>query len=175
MRGTVDDLLTTLLDFADPRAPGAWESIGDRVMGGRSTGTFRLPPGGPAVFLGEISLENGGGFASVRSAPGAFDLSRHHGLVLEVRGDGRSYKLSIRTDPWFDGVAWQAPFATRAGAWEAIRLPLEEFRPTWRGRPVPGAGRLEAGRVATFGLVVAERRPGPFRLEVAALRAYRLR
>src|SRR5512143_1635672 len=99
MPGTVDELLLTLLDFADPRGAGAWESIGDRVMGGRSTGTFTSTPGGPAVFLGEISLENGGGFASVRSAPGAFDLSRHHGLVLEVRGDGRSYKLSIRTDP----------------------------------------------------------------------------
>jgi len=175
MPGTVDDLLETLLDFADPRSLAAWESIGDRVMGGRSTGTLSGAAGGHAVFLGEISLENGGGFASVRSAPGAFDLSRHTGIVLEVRGDGRTYKLAIRTDPWFDGVSWQAPFGTRAGAWEAIRLPLAEFRPTWRGRAVPGAGRLEAGRVSTFGLLIAERRTGPFRLEIAALRAYRTR
>jgi NADH dehydrogenase [ubiquinone] 1 alpha subcomplex assembly factor 1 len=173
MLGTVDALLEMLLDFSDPRAPESWESIGDAVMGGRSSGRLQTIPGGRAVFLGEISLDAGGGFASVRSAQGSYDLSRHQGLLLEVRGDGRTYKLAIRTDPYFDGVSWQSAFETRPGAWEAIRLPLAGFRPTWRGRPVPGAGRLEPGRVVSFGLVVAERRAGSFRLEISALRAYR--
>jgi NADH dehydrogenase [ubiquinone] 1 alpha subcomplex assembly factor 1 len=173
MLGTVDALLETLVDFSDPRAPDSWEAIGDRVMGGQSTGRLETLPGGRAVFLGEISLEDGGGFASVRSGRGSYDLSRHEGLVLEIRGDGRTYKLAIRTDPDFDGVSWQAAFETRPGSWEAIRLPLAGFRPTWRGRPVPGAGRLEPGRVVSFGLVVAERRAGSFRLEISALRAYR--
>jgi len=166
--------LDTLFDFAIPSHALAWEPIGDRVMGGLSTGRLLPLPGGIGAFSGELSVAQGGGFASVRSAAGRFDLSLHSGLLLEVRGDGRVYKLSLRTDPYFDGVSYQAAFATRAGRWEEVALPFESFRATWRGGPVPGAPRLDAGQVASFGLLLADRQPGPFRLEIHAIRALRI-
>jgi len=165
------ELLETLFDFADPAAAAAWESVGDRVMGGVSSGRMVLVAAGLSAFEGDVSLERGGGFASVRSAPGHFDLSRHEALVLETRGDGKVYKLNLRTDPLFDGVHWQAAFPTQPGRWLAVRLPLDGFRPVWRGRPVPGAAPLDPAAVTSFGLVLGDRQVGPFRLELAALRA----
>ena len=55
------------------------------------------------------------------------------------------------------------------------RLPFGDFRPTWRGRPVPGAPLLEPARVCSFGLLVGDRQVGPFHLEISAIRAYRRR
>ena len=175
MLPTAGEILETLFDFGDPSLAAAWESVGDRVMGGLSTGRLDPLASGGVVFSGEVLLEQGGGFASVRSAPGLFDLSAHEGLLLEVLGDGRTYKLSIRTDPWFDAVAYQARFATRPGDPTVHRLPFAEFRATWRGRPVPGAPPLEPSRVSSFGLLVGDRQAGAFRLQVSALRAYRRR
>jgi NADH dehydrogenase [ubiquinone] 1 alpha subcomplex assembly factor 1 len=169
---TVDELLETLLDFGDPDLPGTWEPLGDRVMGGRSLGRMVPLGGGWAAFVGEVLLE-GGGFASVRSGVGSFDLSGREGLLVEVRGDGRTYKLSLRTDPFFDAVAYQARFETRPGERTVHRLPFGEFRATWRGRPVPGAPVLAPSRICSFGLVVGDRQGGPFRLEISAIRAWR--
>lgn len=160
-----------LFDFCRPEAARGWESVGDRVMGGVSTGRLRAPSGGPAVFDGEVSLEHGGGFASVRSPAGPFDLSRARALLLRVRGDGRAYKLGLRTDPGFDGPSWQAAFRPAAGQWEDVRIPLDAFSAVWRGRPVPGSPPLDAAAVVRLGLVVGDRQAGPFRLEIEAIRA----
>ncbi len=175
MLRTAHALLQTLFDFADPAHVDAWEWVGDPVMGGVSTGALVGLAGGVAAFTGTVSLAHGGGFASVRSAPGVFDLSGYEGILLDVRGDGRTYKLSIRTDPWFDAVAYQVRFPTRPGARDEHRISFAAFRPTWRGRPVPGAPPLEPARIASFGLVVGDGQGGPFRLEIAAIRAWRAR
>ncbi len=166
MLRTASDLLDTLFDFDDPLLAQAWESVGDPVMGGASSGRLQPSPDGLARFMGVLSLDRGGGFASIRSAPGLYDLSAHEGILLEVRGDGRVYKLAVRTDPWFDAVAYQSRFATRPGEWEEVRLPLAGFHATWRGRPVPGAPALEPSRVSSFGLLLADRQAGAFQLEI---------
>ena len=99
-----------LFDFARPEACSVFAPIDDAVMGGRSSS--RLERGeGFAVFRGVVSLAEGGGFASVRSAPARHDLSQADGLWLRVRGDGRTYKLNLRTEASFDGVSYQASFA----------------------------------------------------------------
>jgi NADH dehydrogenase [ubiquinone] 1 alpha subcomplex assembly factor 1 len=64
-------MLIELFDFSDPRAADAWRGIDDRVMGGVSRSRLRYDRAGHAVFEGEVSLAQNGGFASVRSSPGA--------------------------------------------------------------------------------------------------------
>jgi len=49
--------------------------VNDDVMGGVSAGNFGATNGG-AVFRGELSLENNGGFAFVRSLPSRHDSRR---------------------------------------------------------------------------------------------------
>lgn len=155
-----------IVDLRRTGASAAFAPVDDAVMGGRSWSRLEDGPDG-AVFGGVVSLEDGGGFASVRSAPLALDLSGGSGLTLRVRGDGRRYKLNLRTDAALDGVTWQAPFAPAARVWEDVTLPFAAFEPRWRGRPVPEAGALEPARVTTLGLLVSDRQAGPFRLEVA--------
>jgi hypothetical protein len=58
----------TLFDFgANTNAPG-WQVVNDGVMGGLSASAFCVT-NGVAVFRGEVSLVNNGGFASMRSLP----------------------------------------------------------------------------------------------------------
>jgi hypothetical protein len=160
--------VVTLLDLAEPGTAALFAPVDDVVMGGRSAS--RLVAGeGHATFQGLLSLEGGGGFASVRSRPLALDLSGLEGLALLARGDGRRYKLNLRPDTAVDGVTWQAPFDPPPGRWATLALPFSAFRPTWRGRAVPGAGPLDRRRVETVGFLVSDRQAGPFRLELARL------
>jgi monofunctional biosynthetic peptidoglycan transglycosylase len=158
-----------IIDFADG-APG-WPSIDDSVMGGVSTSTMTVEDG-IASFRGEVSFDNNGGFASVRSRPEVRDLSAFEGLVLKVRGDGKNYGFRIRTSASFDGVSYQASLMPPAGEWSEVVIPFADFVPVWRGRKVEGHPELDAAQVTTFGLIIS-RQEGPFRLDISNIRGYR--
>lgn len=160
----------TLFDFGAGTEP--WRSIDDGVMGGVSRSEMAVADG-TAVFRGEVSLESGGGFASVRSAPEPRDLSAFDGVKIRVRGDGRRYKLRLRDTAGFDGVNHQATFEPPEGEWVTLRFPFSDFAPVFRGRPVPDAPPLDPGRVHTFGFLISDRQAGPFRLQIDSVAAYR--
>ena len=90
-------------------------------------------------------------------------------IEIVVRGDGRRYKLNLRTDRGFDGINHQAGFATTAGTWTRVCLPLAAFRPTWRGRPAVDAPALHGARIEQIGLMIADRQFGAFELAVRGI------
>jgi hypothetical protein len=109
-----------------------------------------------------VRTDFNGGFASVRSRPwGGFaslGTPACRGVRLCVRGDGRTYKLTLKVDDSYDGISFQADFPTddctsadastsgRQGAdgWQAVDLPWAVFKPVFRGRVVPDAPPLAA-------------------------------
>lgn len=54
--------------FETPVSTQLWQAINDGVMGGVSVSRLRFDSTGYAVFEGVVSLENNGGFASVRAS-----------------------------------------------------------------------------------------------------------
>jgi hypothetical protein len=123
-------------------------------------------------FAGRVSLENNGGFASIRSPAGRHDLAGYSGIALRVKGDGRSYKLNLRTGDAFDGVQYQASFIAPA-EWSEIELPFASLVPRFRGRPVVDAPPLDPARIVTFGFLISDRQAGNFALDIARIGAYR--
>ena len=148
-----------------------WNSINDGVMGGLSSGGMRLE-GGIAIFGGTLSLENNGGFSSIRSIPAEHNLAGKAGLVLRVRGDGRTYGLRLRTNDRFDGPSYQAALPTVAGEWTEVTVPFDQFQAVFRGRKVPRFPELSPEKIRTFGLILADKQPGEFRLEMDWIRSY---
>jgi hypothetical protein len=155
-----------------PTGPGAgveWQAINDGVMGGVSRGGAEIGRDGRLVFSGTVSLENNGGFASVRTQPARLGAAGVQAVRLDLRGDGKRYKLNLKTDDAFDGVQYQAAFVAPAGRWAALTLPLGSFAPKHRGRAVPDAPPLDPARIVTLGFLISDRQVGPFRLEVRAI------
>jgi hypothetical protein len=160
-----------LFDFQAAESTAGWSAIDDAVMGGISSSRLRHDPAGHAVFEGVVSLDNNGGFASVRSRPVELGAPGAVSYVLEVLGDGKRYKLNLRTDDAFDGVNYQAAFETPRDQWTTVRLPVAGFRPTFRGRMVATAPPLDPARVRQVGLMIADRQVGTFALEVRSISA----
>ena len=145
---------------------GPWRAINDGVMGGISSGAM-VREGSGLRFTGELSLENNGGFASVRRLVER-DLSTATGVRLEIRGDGRDYQFRIRQDDRFDGVAWRARFRTD-GTWQVVEFGFDEFEPVFRGRLVRDAGPVDPAAIAQVGFMLADQRPGPFQLDIRSI------
>lgn len=160
----------SLFDFSTTTNTTAWQLVNDDVMGGVSTSTFSIS-NGVAVFRGELSLANNGGFASVRSLPATHELAGCEAFVIRVRGDGRRYKFTARTDRSFDSAIYQVVFATRKGEWEEHRLPMKDFVPTFRGRVLPDAPALDPAKIVSLGFLISDKQAGLFKLEVAWIKA----
>jgi hypothetical protein len=163
---TSPDHTQLLFDFSAPASVDAWAAIDDRVMGGVSRSSLRHDPAGHAVFGGTVSLQRNGGFASVRSQPGARGKPGATACVLDVRGDGKHYKLSLITDDGFDSLSHQAGFTPDAHGWQTNRLPLSAFRASFRGRAVPGAPHIDPARIRQVGLLISAGQTGPFALDI---------
>jgi len=154
-----------LFDFSDPAAVAGWNAIDDRVMGGISSSRLRFDPAGHAIFEGTVSLERNGGFASIRSTPDNRGKPGVHTCFIEARATDKRFKLNLLTDDAFDSVNYQASF-TPEPDWQTLRIRLATFRPTFRGREVPGAPALDPARIRQVGIMIAERQAGPFTLEI---------
>ena len=162
----------TLFDFQAATNPPAWEVVNDDVMGGVSTSQFQVLTNGCAVFSGTVRLENNGGFASVRSQPVRADLTGCDSFLLRVRGDGRRYKFSVRTEAGLDTPLYQLAFTTKRGEWEEHRLPFKDFVPTFRGRILTDVPSLNPAKITSAGFLIADKQAGAFRLEISVIRAW---
>ena len=161
-----------LIDCKSPGEEKRWEVINDEVMGGLSESRLSMTSDKTALFEGEVSLENNGGFASVRTYIGDLFLDGFKGLAVRVRGDGKRYRLRVRTVDTSEGFAYQTSFVTQADTWLTLHLPFSVFEPFYRGVVVPNAPALNRSDIRQIGLMIADKQPGNFRLEIEWVKAY---
>ena len=140
-----------------------WRAINDGVMGGLSAGGMQQSNEG-LKFTGKLSLENNGGFSSVRRSVNQ-DFSNTTMVRIQVRGDGRDYQFRIRQSTGFDGIAWSTPFST-SDEWQTIDMALDQFIPVFRGRTVPQAGPVVPAEIQQIGFLLADKTAGRFELEI---------
>jgi hypothetical protein len=167
---TNDAYKKSLVDFT--LSSGRWENIDDVVMGGVSQSRLRIAES-MAIFEGVVSLENHGGFASVRTALPAGELAGYDGILLRVRGDGKHYGFRLRPSVVRGGFGYEARFTGLAAQWSDEKLPFQQFRPVFKGREAPEYGPLDPGKVEVMGFIVSDKQAGPFRLEIKHIWAYK--
>ena len=149
----------------------SWYSVDDRVMGGISSSSTGITNNGTFAFVGDMSLANNGGFASVRRA---LDLSQTSidpldKLHIVVQGDGKTYQIRFRTTSRWDGVAYAARFETVPNQILTYSLTPADFVATWRGRSVPEAKALTWQDIRQLSFMLSDRQAGEFGLLVHEL------
>lgn len=149
-----------------------WFAVNDVVMGGisKSAATLDLE-NQRLIFSGFVSLENNGGFASIKSVSNQYDLSGYNGIILRVRGDGKIYRFRVRSERTESQIAYTSWFETKLETWEEIYLPFSKMTPIFRGAVVDDAEAIDLRSIRSFGLMVAEKQEGSFLLEVDLIAA----
>jgi len=160
---------TTVFSFNDPAAASQWQVVNDGVMGGRSYGQRRVNEYKNLEFSGNLSLANNGGFSSIRAARGGLNLTGDSVIIARVRGDGREYKFNLYTQRNLSGYSWRQTFQTRKDEWIDVKIPLNKFVATWRGRTFRNE-RLNASEVQGMGILLGDKKPGPFKLEIESIK-----
>jgi hypothetical protein len=142
-------------------------------MGGVSSSTVDILEPNILSFSGTMSLANNGGFSSVRSEWQPIDLRGYDGILLSVLGDGKYYRLRIRSATTGSEISYNAIFETSADSWELIYIPFAEMVPTYRGFTMSVA-ELDTANIGSFGFMLSDKQPGEFGLQVDWMRAVSL-
>ena len=153
------------MDFSNPNTLRDSWIVNDGVMGGVSQSSLRQDEDG-MFFEGVVSLENNGGFASMRSSvrfPQGTQL-----IELIAKGDGKRYKLVLRTE-LAPRVTYVADFIALP-TWQTYRFNLSQFKSTFRGRDVD-APALSFSDVIDFGILISNNQAGSFAIQLKTLKS----
>ncbi|NNG42426.1 CIA30 family protein [Pseudoalteromonas sp. NEC-BIFX-2020_002] len=156
--------VSLLLPSGFVSANQSWYIVNDSVMGGLSTSQV-YEKDDALVFSGTVSLENNGGFASVRTAINTNEQASNQ-ISLRVKGDGQTYQLRLRTTQYLDGPAYTTSFKTTKDEWQLVNFTPSDFSLTFRGRILEQNPNFYFKDIRQLGIMIAKKQQGDFKLEI---------
>ena len=93
---------------------------------------MKISGDGHGIFEGTVSLENNGGFTSVRYLTDQRSTKGLAHLHIRVKGDGKNYQFRVKSSIR-ERHSYVYEFET-TGQWQEIAIPFDEMYPSFRGR-----------------------------------------
>ncbi len=155
-----------IFEFSKSADVSNWRVVDDGVMGGRSQGSFRLNENGNGVFSGIVSLENNGGFSSVRYQIEPMKLSSHTKFVIKLLGDGKNYQFRARSG-FRERYSYIGEFKT-TGEWQTIEIPFEKMYPAFRGYKLD-LSNYSGDKLVEVAFLIGNKKAENFQLEIKSL------
>lgn len=153
---------TFQIDFGKSKDGQTWRIINDGVMGGLSKGYLDFQVDA-IVFKGEVSLENNGGFTSLRSPYQRFDLSAYEKVVIRLKSTGQPLAFTMNTDQ-----RWYVPYfkhriEVSSQDWEIVEVPLQAFKAYRLGQALDyNLNEGNATQVIRLGFITDSKAAGNF-------------
>lgn len=160
------NLTTMNIDFGTTTNQTDWYVINDGVMGGLSQSNVSYTTSS-LVFAGQVSLENNGGFSSIRSPFDKYDLSDYSAVQIKYKATGYNFAFNLATSRvWYQPV-YRVAIDDSNGQWVTKVFKLSHFNEVVVGKKT-GAKLAQAKRndIIRLGFITSEKRAGQFELEV---------
>jgi len=158
----------TIVDPSNNIGIDKWGIVNDGVMGGISQSNIYLSEENNIIFSGNVSLENNGGFASVRRGFDGNQLKGSSTFLMRVKGDGNIYKFRLTMKGSY--ANYSADFKTTRDQWMDIEIPVKNFKPYYFGRSIR-APKLKVHKVNSMGILISDKQEGAFALEIEYIKA----
>lgn len=154
---------TVVFDFSPKSSLSSWKIINDEVMGGKSKGSLKINENGNAVFKGEISLENNGGFSSKRHQCNTIKIKGNSYFILQLKGDHKIYQFRVKANA-SDYYSYTYTFETN-DKWEKIKIPFSKMKPVFRGRNL-NMQNYSGESLEEIGFLIGNKKEEDFILEI---------
>ena len=153
-----------MFDFGSTSVNNAgWFVVVDGVMGGRSSAEL-LTTESSVVLSGVISLENRGGFASMRTVDDDYDLSAFNQVTIRYRSTGQSFAFTLNNYRRFNLPRFKHVLADTDGAWSELSLRFENFKKMRFSEELGGGPTAtELTTIIRLGLISIDKVAGPLR------------
>lgn len=152
-----------IFEFNADCAIESWQVVDDVVMGGKSLGQCTLNNEGNGLFKGDVSIENNGGFSSIRLNTNTIQTASYEAILLHVKGDGTTFQFRVKRST-YDRHSYVFNFET-SGQWETITIPLNQMTPRFRGYSLD-LPNFNQEPIEQLGFLKASKKNTAFQLEI---------
>ncbi len=153
-------------DFGKDKTGSTWGIINDGVMGGRSEGAAYLT-NSSVVFTGTISLENNGGFSSLRAPYSRMDLSNYSEVEIRYKSSGVKKAFSIENDRRWWKPTYKVLLDSTGDEWKTMTVQLTDFEEYEIGRNTGNQlSEDQLDEMIRIGFITTEKKAGSFSLEI---------
>ncbi len=155
-----------IIDFGSSSDSQKWTTVVDGVMGGKSTSDL-MELNNSILFSGEISLENNGGFASLRGVRNYENLSDYSTVEIKYRSIGQDFALRLLKHEAFYLPYFKHGFETTNWDWKTVIIPLDLFS-EYRLSDKTGNSITsdELQKINRLGIIVSNKIEGEFKIEI---------
>jgi len=161
-----------LLNASVMETENQWRIVNDGVMGGLSSSKVTVNEDNKIVFKGNVSLENNGGFASLRSPVKNYNFENFSGIELRIKGDGKRYSISMKETSYFTGYFYTTSFETKKDEWVVIKIPFEDFKLYYYGKETNSDKSIPLNKIKEISLLIGDKQEGNFITEVDYINLY---
>lgn len=155
-----------IFEFSETSNISSWRVVDDVVMGGVSSGNFKINKEGNGLYTGEISLENNGGFSSLRYRFDKINVEKYSKVVLKIKGDGKKYQFRVK-DNAQNYYSYIQTFET-SKEWELVEINLSKMYPAFRGRNLE-MPNFSSNEIEEITLLFGNKKEETFRLEISEI------
>ncbi len=149
-----------IFDFTQEGSSDGWYVVNDGVMGGLSKGQIYVE-NDLAVFKGEVSTDNNGGFTMIQNRFNKIEIDKFTAFVIKVKGDGKAYQFRVKSDK-YQQYSYVYEFPT-SGEWQEISIPFDSLVPRFRGRSLD-MSNFDGSKIEEIAFLIGNKRDEAFEL-----------
>jgi hypothetical protein len=160
-----------LINASLMKTENKWRIVNDGVMGGLSSSNA-LVKEDKIVFTGNVSLENNGGFASMRSPIKDYNFEKHNGMEIKIKGDGKRYSISMKETTYFSGYFYTSTFETKIDEWITVKIPFNQLKLYYFGKETNSSKKIPLNNIKEISLLIGDKQAGEFKSEIDYIMLY---
>jgi len=160
-----------LLNSSIMETEDIWRIVNDGVMVGLSSSKAIIKDD-KIIFSGNVSLENNGGFASLRSPVRDYNFEKFSGLEIKIKGDGKRYSISMKETTYFNGYFYTTFFETKNDEWITLKISFNQFKLYYFGQETKSNKKLPLNNIKEISLSIGDKQEGNFITEIDYIKLY---
>lgn len=165
------NIMTTndsIIDFGNGQNQiNNWVMISDNIMGGISKSKLEYTQSS-MILSGDISLKNFGGFSSVKTTFGKYDLSQFKGVKIKFKSTNQKFAFTLE-----DKQNWTLPnfkgnfYSDKVNTWEEKTIYFNDFKEYQVGEPTgEKLDNKNLKNIVRMGIITTDKKEGPFSIEI---------
>jgi NADH dehydrogenase [ubiquinone] 1 alpha subcomplex assembly factor 1 len=159
---------SSLIDFGNLTEKNQeWVLLSDNVMGGVTKSKIEYTNNSVLLF-GNISLDNYGGFSSIKTKYKSFDLSKYMGIKIKFKSTNQKFAFTLEDNQNWTQPNYKHEFsAKKDDTWEEVIIYFKDFQEIVIGEPTGNMMKSESLKnIVRMGIMTYEKKEGPFSIEV---------
>lgn len=153
-------------DFGITKEGINWYVVNDGVMGGLSDSDAFLQENS-LLFKGNVSLDNNGGFVSLRCPYGDMDFSKFKTVSIKYKNAGQNFAFQLETERMFFRPNYKVLLADSENEWTTASFKLEDFKEYVMGKANGNEiTSIKLANVIRFGFINYGKKAGDFEFEI---------